>query len=95
LRRFQANPDSPVYRGLMAITRKILGVANELRDALQPLIPDVERAWVYGALAKETDTASIDVDVMLIGGGLSIGRALAHLLPFEERLGRKINPPPS
>ncbi len=37
LRRFQANPQSPVYAELVALTRKTLGTVPVLRDALQPL----------------------------------------------------------
>jgi len=35
LRRFQANPDSPVYGELVALTRKTLGVEPLLREALE------------------------------------------------------------
>ena len=67
LRRFQANAQSPVYGELVALTRKTLGVEPKLREALQPLVPNLQAAWVYGSVAKQTDTAQSDIDVMLIG----------------------------
>jgi len=92
LRRFRANPRSPVYSDLIAITRKTLGAEPLLREALQPLVPDLQAAWIYGSVAKQTDTAQSDVDVMLIGNNLLLGNILERLVPLEAQLGRKINP---
>ncbi|CAG0933420.1 hypothetical protein RHDC3_02558 [Rhodocyclaceae bacterium] len=92
LRRFQANPNSPVFKELVALTRKTLGAEPLLREALQPLLPGLQGAWIFGSVAKQTDTAQSDVDVMLVGKNLSLSRVLELLLPVEEQLGRKINP---
>lgn len=92
LRRFQANPDSPVFGELVALTRKTLGAEPLLREALQPLLPGLQGAWIFGSVAKQTDTAQSDIDVMLVGKNLSLSRVLELLLPVEEQLGRKINP---
>jgi hypothetical protein len=92
MRRFQANPQSPVFAELVALTRKTLGVVPVLRDALLPLMPDLQGAWVYGSVAKQTDTARSDIDVMLVGANLLLSNVLACLEPTEAQLGRKINP---
>jgi predicted nucleotidyltransferase len=92
LRRFQANTQSPVYAELVALTRKTLGTVPVLRDTLQPLQPNLKSAWVYGSVAKQTDTARSDIDVMLVGNDLPLSRVLAVLEPAEAQLGRKINP---
>ena len=92
LRRFQANPQSPVYAELVALTRKTLGTVPVLRDALQILRPHLQSAWVYGSVAKQTDTARSDIDVMLVGNDLLLSQVLATLEPAEAQLGRKINP---
>lgn len=92
LRRFQANEESPVYAELVGLTRKTLGIEPMLRDALQPLIPDLKTAWIYGSVAKETETAKSDIDVMLVGEKLTLAKVLKSLLPLEPQLGRKINP---
>lgn len=92
MRRFQANPQSPVFAELVALTRKTLGTVPVLRDALLPLKPDLQGAWVYGSVAKQTDTARSDIDVMLVGTNLLLSNVLTCLAPAEAQLGRKINP---
>jgi predicted nucleotidyltransferase len=92
LRRFQANPQSPVFRELVDLTRKTFGVEPLLREALSALVPNLQAAWVFGSVAKQTDTAQSDIDVMLIGENLLLGHVLELLMPLETQLGRKINP---
>ena len=92
LRRFQANAQSPVYAELVGLTRKTLGAQPMLREALLPLAPDLHSAWIYGSVAKQTDTAQSDIDVMLVGKNLLLSRVLKLLVPLEAQLGRKINP---
>ena len=92
LRTFQANAESPVYEELIGLVRKTLGAQPALREALRPLTKDVESAWIYGSVAKGTDTARSDIDVMLVGKDLTLHRVLKLLIPQETQLGRKINP---
>lgn len=92
LRRFQANPNSPVYSELISLTRKTIGLEPMLREALLPLLPRLKAAWIFGSVARQTDTSQSDIDIMLIGEGLPLGDILERLLPVEAQLGRKINP---
>ena len=92
LRLFQANRKSPVFDELVAVVRKTLGIGPMLQDALGPLLPRLQAAWIYGSVAKGTDTASSDIDVMLVGQDLRLGEVLEYLIPMEAALGRRINP---
>ena len=92
LRRFQANTESPVYEELAGLTRKTLGAQPLLQEALAPIKAKLDLAFIYGSIAKGTDTANSDVDVMLVGNDLLLGDVLKLLLPVESQLGRKINP---
>ena len=92
LRRFQANTESPVYEELAGLTRKILGAQPLLQEALAPIESKLELAFIYGSIAKGTDTAKSDIDVMLVGKDLFLSAVLTLLLPVESQLGRKINP---
>jgi predicted nucleotidyltransferase len=92
LRQFQANAESPVYAELVALTRRTLGVEPMLRKALEPLATKLETAFIYGSMAKGTDVARSDVDIMLVGRNLLLSNVLELLEPLEGELGRKINP---
>lgn len=92
MRRFQANTESPVYEELAALTRKTLGAQPLLQQALAPLKSKLDLAFVYGSIAKGTDTAKSDIDVMVVGEDLLLSDVLKLLLPVESQLGRKINP---
>ncbi len=92
LRCFRANEKSPVFIELVALTRKTLGIEAVLREALVPIDSRLHAAWIYGSVAKQNETAGSDVDVMLVGDGLSMGEVLQLTLPHEAEIGRKINP---
>jgi predicted nucleotidyltransferase len=92
MRRFQANPESPVFHELVELTRKTLGAEPILRDALRTLSPRVRAAWIFGSVARESDTAKSDIDVMLVGDNLPLAEVLEILIPLEAELGRKVNP---
>ena len=92
LRCFTANSSSPVFGELKSLVRKTLGIEPLLREALNQLLPQLQLALIYGSIAKQTDTAQSDIDVMLIGTDLSLSLVLEILMPVENQLGRKINP---
>ena len=92
LRMFQANPDSAVFTELASLTRKTVGREALLCESLQPLHDKLAGAWIYGSVAKQTDTSESDIDVMLVGDGLTLGEVLQCLEPLERELGRVINP---
>lgn len=92
LRRFQANPQSPVYPEIVSFTRKTMGPQTLISEALEPLNDRIQSAWIYGSVAKQTDTSKSDIDVMIVGRDLTLSRLLERLAPLESQLGRKINP---
>lgn len=92
LRSFKANADSPIFDELVSLTHKTLGLVPALSDALTPLCPRLQAACVFGSVAAHTDTAKSDVDVMLVGNGITLGEVLEQLEPLEQQWGRKINP---
>lgn len=92
LRRYKANPDSPVFAELVALTRKTLGAAPMIRTALQPIADRLKIAFIYGSVARQTDTAQSDIDLLLVGDDLSLNEVLTLLEPVEIQLGRRINP---
>ena len=63
-----------------------------LREALLPLLPRLKAAWIFGSVAKQTDTSQSDIDIMLIGENLSLGDILQHLTPLETLVGPENQP---
>ncbi len=91
-KRYRANPEAPIHDELAAIVRKTFGLAGPLRDALAPLAAHIELAFVYGSVAKGCDTASSDIDLLLVSDTLTYSEVMLALHPLVERLGRPINP---
>lgn len=89
---YQANPGCPIYDELLGITRKTFGIRDPLLTALEPLAGQLAWAFVYGSVAKHTDRANSDIDLMLIGENLRYSDLMEHLIPVEALLGRTINP---
>lgn len=91
-KRYSANPDCPIHAELVSIVRKTFGLAHPLREALAPLAERIQSAFVYGSVAKGSDTASSDIDLMIVSDDLSYADVMGALHPLMERLGRDINP---
>ena len=57
-----------------------------LKSASAPILPVLQQAFVYGSIAKGSEHAGSDVDVMLIGEGLSYSEVMQLL---EEAMSTK------
>ena len=91
-KHYQANTASPVFDELRSLVLKTTGLADVLRVALEPISTDIRVAFVYGSIAKGEDTASSDIDLMLISDHLSYADVFGALEHASTELGRKISP---
>ena len=91
-KHFQANAASPVFTELRGLVLKTMGLADVLRAALAPLAPQIERAFVFGSIARQQDTAESDVDLLVVSDTLGYGDVFAALEGASQTLGRTINP---
>ena len=91
-KHYQANPASPIYEELCGLVRKTVGLAEPLRAALAPLASQIKAAFVYGSIAKKEDTASSDIDLMLVSDTLTFGDTIMALQAATKLLGREVNP---
>ncbi len=91
-KHYQANPVSPIYDELCGMVRKTVGLAEPLRAALAPLAWQIKAAFVYGSIAKKEDTATSDIDLMLVSDTLTFGDTILKLQAATELLGREVNP---
>jgi predicted nucleotidyltransferase len=88
---FQANRQSPVFPELRSLMIKTVGIAEELKNALQERTDAIEVAFIFGSFAQGTETASSDIDLMVIGEMTS--RELSgYLSPLKIELDRELNP---
>ena len=91
-KHYRADPESPVFEELRGIVLKTFGLTEPLRQALAPYGEKIEVAFVYGSVAKRTDTARSDIDVMVIGDDLSYPDLFTAFQRVETHLGRQVNP---
>jgi len=91
-KHYQANVQSPIFNELRSIIQKTVGLADPLRAALHPMSAQVTAAFVYGSVAKRIDTASSDIDLIVISDALSYGELFTALEEASAALGRPVNP---
>jgi len=91
-RHYQANPRAPIFDELRGIVFKTFGVADHLRAALAPLAGRIQAAFIYGSVARGTDAASSDIDVMILAEDISFPEVLTALSLAEQDVGRPVNP---
>lgn len=90
-KHYQANPASPIYAELCGMVRKTVGLVDVLREALAPLAGQVEQAFVYGSMARGSEHAHSDVDLMVIGE-VDFAEVVLALASAQNLLQREINP---
>ncbi len=91
-KRYKANLDSPVYPELSSLVSKLLGPEQQVEDALKPISDRIDLALIYGSVAKRTDHANSDIDLMLVSDTLTLEEVFEALGPAEINLSRTINP---
>jgi predicted nucleotidyltransferase len=91
-KHYQANPEAPLFGELRSIVLKTIGLAEPLRTALKPLSTSIRAAFVYGSVARATDRAASDIDLMLVSDTLSYAEVFGALERAARQLGRPVNP---
>jgi len=91
-KHYQANNKSVLYQEVRSITLKTFGLADVLRVALRDHLSAIRYAFIFGSIAKGTDTTSSDIDVMVIADGLEYSELFESLTKAEATLGRKVSP---
>lgn len=89
---YQANPSSPIYEELLGIVRKSFGLVDVIKNALHTVNSQIELSFVYGSIAKGEESASSDIDLLVVTESLAYADMMNVLKEAEEILGRPINP---
>ena len=88
---FQADRACPVFAELSRLLAKTAGLADVVREILDPFKPKIVLAFIFGSVAASTERSSSDVDVMVVGS-VGLSDLAVSLRSLEERLGRAVNP---
>lgn len=91
-KHYQANALSPVFNELRGLVLKTFGLADIVRTALSPLAPRIRAAFIYGSVAKAQDTATSDVDLMVVSDTVTYADVFSALEKVSSDLGRTVNP---
>lgn len=90
-KHYQANPDSPVFSELHGLVVKTMGLASPLQEALAPFRDRIQAAFVYGSIAKGTDTTQSDIDLMVLCEDVDYADLYGALQEAEVTLGRPVH----
>ncbi len=88
---YQAQTRHPLFDDLAALFRKTHGLVPALREALAPLDGRIALALVFGSMARGTETAGSDVDLLVLGD-VGFAELVQALFPMHDALRREVNP---
>jgi len=86
---YAANRDHPLFLSIRELVLKTIGLVDILRPALSKC--GIQIAFVFGSLATADETATSDLDLMVIGN-IGLRKLTSLLSGFAEQVGREINP---
>jgi predicted nucleotidyltransferase len=89
-RYVRAETNHPAYEPLVQLVSVTAGIGDAIANALSGE-PGVKMALLFGSVALQEETASSDIDLLVVGT-LRLRDLMAILSPVRDRLGREINP---
>lgn len=89
-RSIRANTDFALYPELLSIARKSFAVVEPLKEALAPFAQHINSAFVFGSVAKSTDSGGSDIDLIVIGS-VPLLKLTEVITQAERGLSRPIN----
>lgn len=87
---YRANTQHPIFSELQSIIAKTCGLPNRIKAALQSSAPSIDFATIYGSLAKGSNHARSDVDLLVVGN-VPLQELIDIIRPLEEHAGREIS----
>ncbi len=90
VRSIRANTGFFLYPELSSIARKSFALTEPLERALGPFASGIHEAFVFGSVAKGTDTEHSDVDLIVVGT-VPLLQVSEALLRAEGEIGRALH----
>lgn len=70
-KHFRTNKTAPIFDDLRGLLEKTVNVTEPLKRSFEQHASGIRSAFVFGSVAKGTDTVKSDVDILVIGDDLS------------------------
>jgi predicted nucleotidyltransferase len=86
---YRLNKTYPLFEELKGIVFKTVGVAGLLKDNLEN-IRGIKSAFLYGSFANESENATSDIDLFIIGS-VDENKLITAVNRLEKQLRRDIN----
>ena len=91
-KHYRANEAAPIFSELRGIVLKTFGLRDLLRVALSPLREKIRAAFVFGSIARGSEAAGSDVDLMVISDRLTYAELFGALETASSQLARPVSP---
>jgi predicted nucleotidyltransferase len=89
---YAARRDAPVFPELHGLVVKTVGIVEPLRAALASIADEIDLAFVFGSVAKASEGAASDIDLLVVSDKLAYSDVYSALAAAERTLARTINP---
>ncbi|MEA3420803.1 MAG: nucleotidyltransferase domain-containing protein [Acidobacteriota bacterium] len=88
--RYQLDPSCPIYLEIKKIIVKTVGIAELIKNALNPIKNDIKYAFVFGSFVSGDFGNDSDVDLFIITelSGLKLAALLSDV---QSKTGRSLN----
>lgn len=89
-KHYRANKASPIFQELHGLVEKTVGMAGPLKRSFAPYAADIQGAFIFGSSATGSDTATSDIDVMVVGDDLNYSDLYSAAQQAENTLQRPV-----
>ncbi|WP_420964629.1 nucleotidyltransferase domain-containing protein [Bradyrhizobium sp. B120] len=91
-KHYRANQDAPIFEELRGLLEKTVNVTEPLKKSFERHVRGIHSAFIFGSVAKGSDTADSDVDILVIGDDLNYVDLYTAAQEAERALQRPVHP---
>lgn len=91
-KHYRANKEAPVFEDLRGLLEKTVNVTEPLKRSFGRHANGIRSAFVFGSVAKGSDTADSDIDILVIGDDLNYSDLYTAAQEAELTLKRPVHP---
>ena len=88
---YQANSQSPIFPEIKSLMQRPWAFTMPFAPLWAPPESEIQVAFVYGSVAQQTERASSDIDLMVLGN-VEFTEIVSAVSSVQKALAREINP---